>query len=201
MRVYRRSLQGFDIVSAVPNRKERFTSRQFYNLFGKCTNRSYHMHTESFRVLSRRVINRIGSMNRTVPYRKAIYVSQGLKTDSVTYTPTVNTIMKYDKQQRRYRATLAVDSLMLFTDVGYRFSRMMTVVMMIMSVFMLVYSIVVFAMANPVEGWTTTILFLSVVFFGLFGILTVVIKYLQLIVNLVFKRKQYSFEGIEKITK
>jgi dolichol-phosphate mannosyltransferase len=90
---------------------------------------------------------------------------------------------------------------MLFTDVGYRFSRMMTIVMMVMSVFMLVYSIVVFAMANPVEGWTTTILFLSVVFFGLFGILTVVIKYLQLIVNLVFKRKQYSFEGIEKITK
>ena len=36
-------------------------------------------------------------------------------------------------------------------------------------------------------------------FFGLFGILTIVIKYLQLIVELVFKRKHYSFEGIEKI--
>ena len=42
-------------------------------------------------------------------------------------------------------------------------------------------------------------MFLSVVFFGLFGILTVVIKYLQIIVDLVFKRKRYSFEEIEKL--
>ena len=61
--------------------------------------------------------------------------------------------------------------------------------------------IVIFAMTNPVVGWTTTILFLSVAFFGLFGILTIIIKYLQLLVNLVFKRKHYSFEGIEKLTK
>ena len=54
---------------------------------------------------------------------------------------------------------------------------------------------------HPVAGWTTTILFLSVVFFGLFAILTVIIKYLQIIVDLVFKRKHYSFESIEKLTK
>ena len=50
-------------------------------------------------------------------------------------------------------------------------------------------------------GWTTTVLFLSVVFFGLFGVLTVIVKYLQLIVELVFKRKRYTFESIEKVTK
>ena len=42
---------------------------------------------------------------------------------------------------------------------------------------------------------------LSVAFFALFGILTVIIKYLQLLVDLVFKRKQYNFESIEKLTK
>ena len=73
--------------------------------------------------------------------------------------------------------------------------------MMIMSAFMIVYSLVIYLSSDPVAGWTTTILFLSVAFFGLFGILTIIIKYLQLIVNLVFKRKQYSFEGIEKLTK
>ena len=77
----------------------------------------------------------------------------------------------------------------------------MTVFMMVVSVLMVFYSIVVYLTANPVVGWTTTILFLSVAFFGLFGILTIIIKYLQLLVDLVFKRKQYSFENIEKLTK
>jgi dolichol-phosphate mannosyltransferase len=201
MKVYARSLQGFDIVSAVPDRRERFTSRLFYKVFSEFTDCSDQMHTESFRVLSRRVINRIGAMNITVPYRKAIYANQGLKTDSLVYTPKACTGMTRDKQENEYRSALAVDSLLLFTELGYRFSVGMTAFMMVVSVFMMVYSIVIFVTAHPVAGWTTTILFLSVVFFALFGILTIVIKYLQLLINLVFKKKQYSFEGIEKLTK
>lgn len=201
MKVYARSLQGFDIVSAVPDRRERFTSRVFYKVFSKFTDCSDQMHTESFRVLSRRVINRIGAMNITVPYRKAIYANQGLKTDSLVYTPKAYTGTTRDKQENEYRSALAVDSLLLFTELGYRFSVGMTAFMMVVSVFMMVYSIVIFVTAHPVAGWTTTILFLSVVFFALFGILTIVIKYLQLLINLVFKKKQYSFEGIEKLTK
>ena len=91
--------------------------------------------------------------------------------------------------------------MILFTDVGYQFSVGMTILMMMMSVFMIGYSIFTYLVSHPVAGWTTTILFLSVAFFGLFGILTVAIKYLQLIVELIFKRKRYTFESIEKITK
>ena len=54
---------------------------------------------------------------------------------------------------------------------------------------------------NPIEGWTTTILFMAFAFFGLFGILTIIVKYLSVIVNLVFKRQQYMVDRIEKITK
>ena len=35
------------------------------------------------------------------------------------------------------------------------------------------------------------------IFFGLFVILTIIIKYLQIIVELVFKRKNYSYDSIE----
>lgn len=200
MRIYHRSLDGYDIVSAVPGRKEKFSSQLFYRVFDKFADLSYQMHTESFRILSRRVINRISSMNKSVPYRKAVYARQGLKTDFITYEPR-GKVDKHDKQERRYRSRLAVDSLILFTEVGYRFSIVMTALMMITSAFMAVYSIVIFATARPVAGWTTTILFLSVAFFGLFGILTIIIKYMQLLVNLTFKRKHYIFEGIEKLTK
>lgn len=201
MEVYKRSLQGYDIVSAVPDKSEKLSSKLFYSVFDRFTDLSYEMHTESFRILSRRVINRISSMNKTTPYRKAIYASQGLKTDALKYKVITTGEVKTDKAERGYRSGLAIDSLILFTEMGYRFSMTMTAIMMLMSVFMVAYSIVIFVTQNPVAGWTTTILFLAVAFFGLFGILTIVIKYLQLLVNLVFKRKHYSFEGIEKLTK
>ncbi len=201
MDIYRKSLQGFDIVSASANRGEKFTSKLFYKVFDKYTDLSNKMYTESFRVLSRRVLNRIDSMNKTIPYRKAIYANCGLKTANIRYKVVNKLSATSDKKEKIFRSNLAVDSLILFTDIGYSFSKTMTVLMMCMSVFMIVYSIVIYATSNPVAGWTTTILFLSVAFFGLFGILTIVIKYLQLLVDLVFKRKQYSFESIEKLTK
>lgn len=201
MKVYRMSLQGYDIVNAAPDKREKFSSRMFYKVFDRFTDLSYEMTTESFRILSRRVINRISSMNKTVPYRKAIYANSGLKANTIRYTTIDSTKYIKDKKEKKYRKSLAMDSLILFTDLGYKFSITMTATMMLMSVFMTVYSIAVYATAHPVAGWTTTILFLSVAFFGIFGVLTLMIKYLQLLVNLVFKRKNYSFESIEKLTK
>lgn len=201
MTIYYRSLKGYDIVSASPDRKGKFTSSLFYKVFDRFTDYSYKMTTESFRILSRRVINRVSSMNKTIPYRKVVYANCGLKTDNLKYEVINNIAFEEDVREKKYRSNLAANSLLLFTDIGYRFAKFMTVFMMIVSVFMVFYSVVVYLTANPVVGWTTTILFLSVAFFGLFGILTIIIKYLQLLVDLVFKRKQYSFESIEKLTK
>lgn len=201
MDIYYRSLQGYDIVSASSNRRERVSSKLFYKVFEKYTDLSYEMTTESFRVLSRRVINRISSMNKTIPYRKAVYANCGLMTDNIKYNK-INSIQEtLDKREKKFRSGLAVDSLILFTNMGYSFAKTMTVLMMFMSMIMIIYSVVIYATSNPVAGWTTTVLFLSIAFFGLFGILTIIIKYLQLCIDLVFKKKHYSFENIEKLTK
>lgn len=201
MNVYYQSLQGYDIVNAVSEKKERLSSRLFYKVFKHFTDLSYDMQTESFRILSRRVINRIDSMNKTVPYRKAIFASAGLKAVTIKYHSIDDAKQRRDKKEGKYRVSLALDSFILFTEVGYRFATAMTFLMMLMSIFMVVYSIVIYATSHPVAGWTTTILFLSVAFFALFGILTIIIRYLQLLIKLVFKRKYYSFESIEKLTK
>jgi dolichol-phosphate mannosyltransferase len=89
--------------------------------------------------------------------------------------------------------------MILFTQLGYRFSVTMTVIMMLVAVFVAAYSAFVYLFSTPVAGWTTTIFFMSFAFFGLFGILTIIIKYLQILVDLVFRRKKYSFESIEKL--
>lgn len=201
MKVYRRALEGYDIVSAAPDRKQRASSSLFYWLFNKFSDAPRPMATESFRVLSRRAINRVMSMNKTVPYRKVVYAGCGLRTDMIHYACKGEAGAPIDKREKSYRKRLAADALLLFTDAGYRFSAVMTVLMMAVALFMGVYSIVVYCTGAPVAGWTTTILFLSAGFFGLFAILTIVIKYLQLLIELIHKRKTYSFESIEKLTK
>jgi dolichol-phosphate mannosyltransferase len=201
MKVYRKSLEGFDIVSASPDKAGRKSSWLFYLLFNRFSRLHYKMTTERFRILSRRVINRVSAMNKTMPYRKPVYAACGLKTASLSYAITSNIREKEDTFVRRYRKSLAVDSLIIFTDLGYRVSMLITSAMLFFSIAVGMYSFAFYSLKNPVPGWTSTILFLSVSMFFIFMVLTIVIKYLQILVNLVFKRSRYNFESIEKLTK
>ena len=199
MELYYKTQEGFDIVSLTPDRGNGLFSKAFYKLFNDFSNYPQKISTETVRILSRRTINRISSMSKTIPYRKAIYASSGLRTARLSYTRT-ESCRKVDRGERRYKRGLAINSLILFTDVGYSFSIYMAVIMMCIAISMVTYSVVIYLTQNPVEGWSTTILFLSFAFFGLFSVLTVIIKYLQIIVDLIFKRKTYNFESIEKLT-
>ncbi len=202
MKTYYKALQGYDIVSESPDKKPQFRSGIFYKILNKHTATSGRISSESFRIISRRAINRIHSKNNTIPYRKIIYANCGLKNGRLNYkviNPTSDLLT--DQKEAKYKITLAIDSLIMFTDIGYRFAVTMTLLMMFISLFVIIYSTIVYFTSNPVAGWTTIILFLSFVFFGLFGILTIIIKYLQLLIDLVFKRKHYTFESIEKLTR
>lgn len=201
MNVYRKVLEGYDIVSAVPNKRKKFSSKLFYWAYEKFSDDGKKLCTESFRVLSRRAINRVGQMSKTVPYRKGLYSNCGLKTHHIQYECVDCLNKKTAKKPKKYRNRLALDTLLLFTNVGFVFSKLMTTLMMIVSVAMAAYTILVFTLGQPVAGWTTTILFLSIAFLSLFAILTIIVKYLQMLVDLTFKRTKYSFEDIQKLTK
>ena len=201
MRVYKKELEGYDIVSASSDRPSKFSSKIFYSLFSHYSAYSDNtLQTESFRVLSRRVINRIGNMNRTIPYRKAVYSYSGLKAANIQYKSNSNYKVKVTRQEKKMRFELAVDSLLLFTNVGFRLSLFMSLFMLAIMVAVTIYTLIAYIVSNPVEGWTSTILFLTLAFFGIFAVMAIVIKYLQLILEMVFKRQQYSFESVEKLT-
>lgn len=201
MKVYRKSLEGFDIVSASPNKTKRKSSRLFYSVFNRFSGLNYKMTTERFRILSRRVINRISAMNKTMPYRKPVYAACGLKSANLVYTVTANIKEKEDSFIKNYRKLLAEDSFIIFTDLGYRVSRMITSFLLFFTLGVGIYSFIYKIIRDPVPGWTSTILFLSVSMFFMFMILTIILKYLQILVNLVFKKTRYNFESIEKLTK
>lgn len=198
MEVYRTALSGFDIVSASAVGGSRLTSRLFYRVFNRFANTQYDLGTETFRVLSRRAINRVHAMSKTIPYRKALYANCGLKLETVKYEP----VRGVDRGRiTREKPRLATDALILFTGVAYRLALCFALVMMAVTLIVTVYTVVVYLSGSPVEGWTTTMLFLGFGFFGMFAILAMVLKYLSILVDLTFKRQKYVFESIEKISK
>lgn len=195
MKVYRQSLKGFDIVSACVDKSMRMSSKLFYAIFNRYAKLQNRLETESFRILSRRAINRIHGIIQNIPYRKAAYANCGLAVISVKY----KAVDKVSRKKQEGRASLAVNSLILFTDVAYRVTLTFAVIMALTAGVMGVYALVYKLMENPVEGWATTIIFLAFGFFGLFVIMAMVIKYLQTLVQLVFKKKDYLFESIERL--
>ena len=199
MYVYRKSLEGNDIVFAVPQGVSRFTSKLFYNLFNRFSDMQYKIKTQRFSIISRRGINRVKSMGVKTVYRKAVYASCGLPVADFEYTPLA--VDKIGDSQKAVKQELALNSLILFTDIGYKISITLSVLMALILMLAGIYTVTIFFSANPVAGWTTTMLVISAGFFGLFVLFAFVLKYLSMILNLVFTRKQYVVESIRKITK
>ena len=81
---YQKALEGNDIVS-VETMCGNFTRRQFYRLFNKFSNTSYPIAPSVFRLVSRRAINRIASLNITCEFRQAVYASCGLKNARIQF--------------------------------------------------------------------------------------------------------------------
>lgn len=201
MDVYNRSLQGYDIVSAAPDGGVAFSSRLFYQLFNHFSKVKQKLRTERFRVLSRRVLNRIHSMSKTVPYRKALYMNSGLACDILFYSPNKKQkcTLGGDMEQNVFRRRMAIDSLILFTDFGYKTAFGLSCFMLILTALLAVYTLCVYSMSIPVEGWTSTVLILCFGFCGIFSIATIIIKYLDVLMGLVFKKRTYTVESIEKL--
>jgi len=197
--IYNQALNGFDIVSVSPTNKLSLSSKLFYELFNKNSHSQYKLYTESFRILSRRAINRVHSISKTIPYRKAIYANCGLKIHTIFYNSINSLNNKTVKQVKDNKKSLAINSLILFTDIAYKLAISITFLMIFITIITGTYTIVIYINQVPIEGWTTIMLFLSISFLGVFAILSVIIKYLSILIDLVFKKQKYSIEAIEKL--
>lgn len=197
--VYDECLKGYDIVSASSNSTQISSSKMFYKLFNKYANLEYKLQTETFRILSRRAINRVNSINNNITYRKAVYANCGLKMLNIKYNSNYNVKRFISKEHHSNRKNTAINSLILFTNVGYKFSLLLSMLMLIATLLVAIYTTFVFISKNPVQGWTTTMLFLSFGLFGMFSLMTIAIKYLDILIDLMFKRKNYLIESIDKL--
>lgn len=198
METYHHLLEGYDIV-ATTNQKEKLSSKIFYKLYNMGSHSQYKLCTETFRILSRRAINRVHSMSKSIPYRKALYANCGLKTDIISYASISNIQKEMSKELLRNRKDVASTSLILFTNIAYQFAMFMSILMIVATLLGVLYTIVVYFLGKPVEGYTTMMLIMSASFFGVFTILAIIIKYCALMIELIFKTQRYTIESINKL--
>ena len=199
MKVYRKALSGFDIACARPDRRMRASSALFYRLFNKFSHSQFDLSTDSFRILSRRAINRIHSISKIIPYRKAIYVKCGLRMVYVDYKVDERRNEKLTRDARGERRRNASDALILFTDVFYQLSLFITFFMVAVMIGVGIYAIAIAINGIPVAGWTSTMLFLAFCFFMLFAMISIMMKYLSLIISLLFRNTNYLVASVEKV--
>ena len=195
--VYEKSLEGFDIVTATGSGKKRFSSNIFYSLYNRFAHGSGKIGPEKFRLLSRRAINRVKSMGVYIPYRKAVYANCGLKTTGVSYQSIARSKKKGKFSQR---GSLALDSFIYFTNLLEKLSAVISGVFLLITVLVGIYIITdYFNVHKPVEGWVSTMAFLAFGFFGVFALLTIILKYFSVLLNLEFKKQRYLVSDIEKV--
>lgn len=202
MEVYRELLNGSDIVAASSKGKLRLTSKFFYFLYNKTSRGNGKIGPETFRIVSRRAINRIKSMGQHIPYRKAVYSNCGLKTATISYeSKDVNARVK-NKTVASERTSLALDSFIYFTNALERVSAVLCGIFLLVIVGVGIYIISdLVRQTNTVEGWFSTMGFMAIGFFGVFALLTIILKYLSVMLNLIFRQQRYLISDIEKVVK
>jgi dolichol-phosphate mannosyltransferase len=106
------------------------------------------------------------------------------------------------KLEKSSRSDLAFDSFIIFTDIMEKISFFLCALFLLVMIVMAGYvGYSVFSEVRPVEGWMSTIGLISFGFFGVFLLLTLILKYLSVILNLIFRKQRYVISGVEKLTK
>lgn len=197
--LFKKSAEGYDIVAAGRKGSMRLSSKLFYSIYNSTNRGNRKIGPETFRIVSRRAINRVKSMGQFIPYRKAVYANCGLNMTSVSYDST-GSGKDCKKGLFSERGALAFDSFIYFTNVLEKISTFISGLFLLVTIAIAIWIVAdYFNMNKPVEGWVSTMGFMALGFFGVFALLTIMLKYLSVLLNLVFKQQRYLVADIEKL--
>ena len=197
--IYRRALEGYDIVSAGSDAKIKWTSGLFYRIYNRVSGADVKIGPETFRILTRRAINRVKTIGQYIPYRKAVYMNCGLKTDKVIYHSTDKDGSLTKHFNRMERTSLAIDSFIYFTDLLEKVSMTISGIFIILTLVVGVDLLIEYLGHDTVEGWLSIMGFMSFGFMGIFILLTIILKYISVLLNLEFRKQRYMISGVEKV--
>jgi dolichol-phosphate mannosyltransferase len=198
--VYEHAVTGFDVVAAVPPAPKGLIGFYYHIYHATKVGGGYALRRESFRIVSRRAINRVHALARSTPYRKVGYMNSGMAYGHLAYDPASGARRSYDRQAKSGRFGLAMESLILYTTAISYITTILSVIFFAFAVVIGIYVVVLyFGTHKPIEGWTPMMGVLAVGFGGIFLILTILIKYMSMTLHAVTVKQNYVIASIEKI--
>jgi len=192
--LYKKSQEGNDFVFLTP-KQSKWSSKIFYKILNKSFKNMFEADISSsvMTLSSRRGQNKIAEVGKRIINRNVAYILSGLKSSSII------TDIKY-KNKRSFSSNLMLmfDTLIYYTDVVMLFSQQLSFIFFILFGLGAVYSIVQKLFFDIVKGWASIFTLTSLGFFGIFFILSIIIRYLHHILRNSLNSKDYIFGSIEK---
>ena len=196
--IYRISLTGFDIVALTPDVKPSFFNRIFYRLLEVSSLRKMKLYTETARIISRRAVNRVGILNNNVNYRKASYHYSGLPTKHLFYKP--NHKISYNQLSFSTKFNLGYEIMIRYSHIASTISIGLSMLFFVFSLLMIGFVVGSYIIVqNIASGWTTSMMFLTISFSGLFLVLSMILKYLDMLLRDKTISKTYVYDSIEQL--
>ena len=192
--LYKKSQEGNDFVFLTP-KQSKWSSKIFYKILNRSFKNMFEADISSsvMTLSSRRGQNKIAEVGRRIINRNVAYVLSGLKCSSIIAD------IKY-KNKRSFSSNLMLmfDTLIYYTDVVMLFSQQLSFIFFILFGLGAVYSVVQKLFFDIVKGWASIFTLTSLGFFGMFFILSIMIRYLHHILRNSLNSKDYIFGSIEK---
>ena len=192
--LYKKSQEGNDFVFLTP-KQSKWSSKIFYKILNRSFKNMFEADISSsvMTLSSRRGQNKIAEVGRRIININVAYVLSGLKCSSIIAD------IKY-KNKRSFSSNLMLmfDTLIYYTDVVMLFSQQLSFIFFILFGLGAVYSVVQKLFFDIVKGWASIFTLTSLGFFGMFFILSIMIRYLHHILRNSLNSKDYIFGSIEK---
>lgn len=192
------SNKGFDIVSATRLKGAGWGNRIFFKIFNKISYLPFQVYDESVRLVSRRAINSILNMHERVIYRGILYKYSGFPNKTIRYEP-LEGLSDIRKTNFKDKVKIALDALVSYSNIGTNLSIFFALLFLFISITLGLYAIIIFfTLEGVIPGWTTTMLFLSASFSGVFIILGLHGRYVSSIIYEIKRRPNYIIKSIER---
>ena len=143
-------------------------------------------------LVTRRVINAITEDNsKTTP------ISYVIRDIGYNYNEFECNIR--DKKYYMSKQTRSV-YLLLFSEASSNFTASLSLLSAIIAIITGIYALIIYLSNNkPVEGWTTTFLFLSFSFTMIFAIFSIIIRYLSVIQKELYNKPNFRVKSVSKL--
>lgn len=143
-------------------------------------------------LVTRRVINAITEDNsKTTPIS---YVIRDIRYNYNEFECNIR-----DKKYYMSKQTRSV-YLLLFSEASSNFAASLSLLSAIIAIVTGIYALIIYLSNNkPVEGWTTTFLFLSFSFTMIFAIFSIIIRYLSVIQKELYNKPNFRVKSVSKL--